>query len=140
MNERPSNVDHAVLVFLLILYCAASLLHFVHNAVYLSQYPNLPLWLTSAGVYWAWLGITAVGAIGYGIYCRVSQRIGLAIIACYALLGFGGLDHYFAAPMSAHSATMNATIWIEAAGAAVLLPFVIRKLLLIRMDDRNAGA
>ena len=39
------------LAVLLLLYLAASLLHFVHNAEFLSDYPNLPAWLTRSQVY-----------------------------------------------------------------------------------------
>ena len=42
------------------------------------------------------------------------------------MLGFGGLDHYTVAPVSAHTVAMNLTILLEAATAAVLLVFVAR--------------
>jgi len=42
------------------------------------------------------------------------------------LLGFGGLTHYGLAPLSEHTATMNATIWLEAATAALLLVAALR--------------
>ena len=44
-----------ILRALMVIYGAASLLHFVHNAVYIREYPNLPKWLTSPGVYATWL-------------------------------------------------------------------------------------
>jgi len=33
------------------LYAAASLVHFAHNAEYLADYPNLPSWLTRYQIY-----------------------------------------------------------------------------------------
>jgi hypothetical protein len=48
------------------------------------------------------------------------------VIAVYALLGFGGLTHYGLAPLSEHTVTMNATIWLEAATAALLLVAALR--------------
>ena len=102
-------------------YCAGSLLHFLHNAVFLHEYPNLPGWLSSARVYAAWCGVTAVGLVGYWLH-RVGYRMaGLMTIAVYAALGCGGLDHYALAPVSAHSFTMNLTIGVEALAAASLL-------------------
>ena len=43
------------------------------------------------------------------------------LIAVYAAIGFDGLAHYTRAPLSAHTAMMNATIWLEAIAAALLL-------------------
>ncbi len=42
--------ESRILLFLTIVYGAASLLHFAHNAIFLWQYPNLPVWLTAGSV------------------------------------------------------------------------------------------
>ena len=65
------------LLFLLLAYGAASLLHFAHNAEFLADYPNMPAWLTRAQVYGVWLAITALGLAG----CHL-MRIGYRIDAC----------------------------------------------------------
>jgi hypothetical protein len=109
----------------LVLYAAASLLHFAHNAAYLAEYPNLPGSWTRADVYVAWCGITALGLLGYGLYIRGHPGCGLTLLASYAALGFDGLLHYTRAPLSHHSAMMNLTIWTEVAGAALLLGNVV---------------
>src|SRR5208337_4071667 len=126
MNSRPPPDAEAALLPVMLVYGAASLLHFVHNAVYLRDYPNLPAWLTAGGVIAAWLLVAAVGVLGYLLYSRISRVAGLIVIAAYAVLGFGGLDHYTVAPVAAHTAAMNLTILLEAATAAVLLMFVAR--------------
>jgi hypothetical protein len=123
--SRATRQD-SILLPLMLVYGAASLLHFVHNAIYLHDYPNLPAWLTSAGVVAAWLVIAAVGVLGYVLYRRVSRVAGLIAITAFAVFGFGGLDHYVAAPVSAHTVAMNLTILLEAATAAVLLVFAAR--------------
>ena len=110
-----------ILPWLLALYAAASLLHFAHNAEYLAQYPNLPASWSRADVYLAWCGATAIGLLGYVLYRAGHSRVGLAVLAIYGGLGFGGLLHYTRAPMTYHSATMNLTIWAEVAAATVLL-------------------
>jgi hypothetical protein len=114
---------------LLLIYTAASLLHFVHNATYLHDYPNMPAWLTSLGVYGVWCVVAAVGALGYWVYRRVHRFTGLLLIAIYAALGFAGLDHYFVAAVSAHSLAMHLTIAIEVGAAAVLLVTTVRQLM-----------
>ena len=113
---------------LITLYGAASLLHFVHNAVYIQNYPNLPKWITPLGVYASWCVIAVIGALGYWLYLKVSRAYGLMAIAIYALLGFGGLDHYVMAPIGAHSIAMNATIIGEVSAACVLLVFIAHSL------------
>lgn len=117
-----------MLLLLVATYCLASLIHFVHNAEYLSEYPNLPVWLSRSRVYIAWLAITSVGAIGLWLVRGTYPVLGLILLAVYALLGFDGLGHYAVAPMAAHTATMNATIWAEVVAAALLLVYALRSI------------
>jgi hypothetical protein len=118
-------MDHPrILLRLMILYGVTSVLHFVHNALYISAYPNLPTRITPFGVYVSLGGIAVIGVLGYWLYRRVSRTIGLLVIALYALLGFGGLDHYVVAPIRAHTLAMNATIFAEVSAASILLVYV----------------
>jgi hypothetical protein len=126
MSDRMAGRKDAILLPLMLIYGAASLLHFMHNAVYLRDYPNLPVWLTSAGVVAAWLVEAATGVLGYLLYWRVSRVAGLITIGAYAVLGLGGLDHYTVAPVSAHTVAMNLTILLEVVTAAAVLVFVAR--------------
>jgi hypothetical protein len=121
--ETLMSRDHVLLMSILV-YGAASLGHFVHNAVYLELYPNLPTWLTPLGVLSSWLLIAATGAVGYWLFRKGLTVVGLGVIALYAALGFGGLDHYAVAPVSAHSSMMNATIVGEVIAASALLVVV----------------
>ena len=130
VSRTAPNADAALLPLMLV-YGAASLLHFIHNAVYLRDYPNLPAWLTSGGVIAAWLVVATPGVLGYWLYSRGSRVAGSIAIATYAVLGFGGLDHYTVAPVSAHTLAMNLTILLEAATAVVLLACVARSALLV---------
>jgi hypothetical protein len=111
---------------LMLAYAGASLVHFAHNAEFLADYPNMPAWLSRFEVYGAWLAVTAVGVLGYLLVRGGRQLVGLPVIAVYAILGFDGLGHYTRAPMAAHTATMNATIWLEVLAATLLLVEVIR--------------
>ena len=118
MNSLPNRT----LLALVLVHAAASLVHFVHNATFLADYPNMPIWITAGGIYAVWLAEAAVGAAGVWLYLR-GRMIGLALIAIYAVLGFAGLDHYMLAPISAHTVAMNATIWLETVTGVVLLAF-----------------
>ena len=120
MDARLHRND-SFLLGLLLLYLAASLVHFSHNAEYLADYPNLPPWLTRGGVYLAWMGETSLGILGYVLY-RFGRRLaGLALVGVYAAFGFDGLLHYTRAPFDAHTTAMNFTILFEVVAAAVLL-------------------
>lgn len=121
-------------------YGVASLLHHVHNAEFLADYPNLPPWLTPTGVYAAWFAVTAVGVAGYGLLRAGSRRAGLAVLAGYAALGFAGLDHYAVAPLRSHGAMMNLTIGLEVASASLLLLVVARTLIQQPRIQRRRGA
>ena len=106
-------------------YGLASLVHFVHNAEYLSRYPNLPDWLSTSEVYGAWCGIAVLGVVGYTLYRRGHVFSGLSLLVLYTSLGFDGLLHYRRAPLAAHSAAMNLTILSEVAAAALALVTVV---------------
>jgi hypothetical protein len=130
MMERQlmNSPRETVLLPLMLLYGATSLLHHFHNAVYLHDYPNLPLWLTAGGVWAAWLVVAGTGLAGYWIYSRLSRAAGLVLISVYAAFGLAGLDHYTIAPVGAHSVAMNLTILLEVVSAVVLLVYVAQAL------------
>lgn len=125
-NMNRSDTPDA-LPWLLVLYTAASLLHFVHNAEFLEAYPNLPSWISRSAVYISWISIAAVGAFGYMLLRLGREAAALIVLALYACLGFDGLLHYQRAPFAAHTITMNSTILFEVAAATVLLIAVIRR-------------
>ncbi len=108
------------LFVLLLIYGAASLIHFIHNAELVAEYPNLPASWSRADIYLAWLGLTAVGGIGWLLLRSGYQVVGLLVVAAYAALGIDSLGHYVLAPMSAHTAMMNVTILMEVTAAALV--------------------
>jgi hypothetical protein len=79
-----------------------------------------------------------VGAVG-SVFLKAGLRLsGLLLIAGYAALGFAGLDHYWVAPLSAHTLAMNATIGFEVAAAAALM--VVTITLLFRRSNAGSSA
>jgi uncharacterized membrane protein len=134
-NMVPRTTPVPLFVALLV-YCAASLVHFVHNAEFLHEYPNMPEWLTRLGVYAAWIAVTVVGVTGFAIYKLRAPRTGLVLLALYAALGYAGLDHYVVAPASAHTFVMNATIAFEVVTATILL-WIVARMLLVKSATVN---
>jgi hypothetical protein len=125
-----------------VLYFFTSLGHFSHNAEFICEYPNLPIWLTRAKVYAAWAAITSVGVLGFLLIRKRFVAAGLLLIAVYAALGFDGLGHYAVAPMELHTFTANLTILSEVAAAALLLPVTLYLLTqqLVHGGARGADA
>jgi hypothetical protein len=133
-----NKLSNGPLLIALLVYCAASLIHFVHNAEFLQQYPGLPASWSRLGVYAAWLVMTAVGGLGAMLYFKGYRRAGLPILAIYAALGLDSLGHYVIAPLSAHTPAMNVTILLEVSAAALVLLVVTRGVLAeFRPDPRR---
>jgi hypothetical protein len=124
---------------LLVLYGVASFVHFAHNAELLADYPNLPAWLTRVQVYAVWVGVTAIGIVGYCLLLARRRLVGLILLALYAAIGFDGLLHYTRAPFAAHTGTMNLTIWSEVVAAALVLAAVLGLLIEQRRGSTAPG-
>jgi hypothetical protein len=125
------------LLTLLLIYGLASLIHFVHNAEFLADYPNLPASWTRAGVYSAWLAVTIVGISGWLLIVRGFTRVGLLLLAVYAIFGLDSLGHYVVAPMSKHTLAMNTTILSEVAAAALVLLAVLWQMALYTLRKHS---
>lgn len=139
METSDRQATNRRLFLLLGVYAAASLIHFIHNAEFLRDYPGLPDSWTRGGVYLAWLGMTAVGGIGMWLVHRGRAVAGLMLLATYAALGLDSLGHYVVAPLSAHSAVMNTTILLEVGAAGLVLLAVGHRLFGI-MTSRSRHA
>jgi hypothetical protein len=122
-RERAMAFERAwvkALGVLLLAYAAASLAHHVHNAEFLADYPNMPRWITRPG------GVRRVARRDDARRGRLPPpapghpAVGLGLVGLYAVLGFDAFAHYVLAPAAAHTAAMNATIWLEAAAAALV--------------------
>jgi hypothetical protein len=111
-----------------LLFVIASLVHFIHNAEYLPDYPGLPASWTRVGVYAAWGVMTLFGVVGYAIDWLGYRTVGLLAIGCYATLGLASLGHYAVSPLTAHRLGMNATILFEVGAAILVLIEVFRQL------------
>ena len=116
---NPSAPRHVQVLFLV--FFAANLLHFVHNAEYIAFYPGMPSWLTREKVYLAWIAGVSVGLAGLLLSRTRLKVLGLALIATYGATGIDGLAHYMLALCSEHTLAANLTIWFEVLAGLVLL-------------------
>ncbi len=113
----PKHIQTLFLVFF-----AANLIHFAHNAEYIAFYPGIPSWLTRERVYLAWIAGVSIGLLGLLLSRTRLRAAGLGLIAAYGALGIDGLAHYTLALCSEHTLATNLTIWFEAlTGLGLLL-------------------
>lgn len=132
-----NNNSQRALLVLLLFYGAASLIHFVHNAELIAEYPNLPASWTRTDIYLGWIALTSIGVAGWFLVSRGYRRTGLLVLAAYAALGMDSLGHYLLAPLAAHSLAMNLTILVDVAAAALVLVEVARQMALGIFKDRS---
>lgn len=128
---------------LLLIFFAANLTHFVHNAEYIAYYPGIPSWLTREKVYLAWVAGASLGLSGLLVYRTKLKVLGLALLAAYGALGIDGLAHYTLALCSDHTLATNLTIWFEVlAGLSLLLASaaLMGRTLLVCPAERGAPA
>jgi hypothetical protein len=122
---------------LMLVYGIASLIHFIHNAEFLRDYPGLPATWTRAGVYAVWLGMTGLGIAGWLLFRNRFPVLGLLLVCAYAVLGMDSLGHYVVASFSEHTVMMNLTILLEVTAAGVVLAMAMA-LLVGRVFERLA--
>lgn len=128
MRTSLHKSERHILLILLTIYLVASLVHFTHNAELLGEYPNFPESWSRAHVYLAWIGMTIVGLVGWLLLSGGLILPGLFTLLVYATLGLDSLGHYLLAPMSAHTATMNATVLTEVTAAGCVFFEVTRQM------------
>jgi hypothetical protein len=103
------------------IYLCASLLHFVHNAEFIAYYPGLPAWITREAVYWSWLVIASIGALGVLALRFGWQAVGALLIGIWGAKGLAGLLHYRLALCSEHTMVANFTIGFEVITGLLLM-------------------
>ena len=107
---------------LLLVFFAANLVHFAHNAEYIAYYPGMPPSFTREKIYLAWVAGASIGLLGLLAYRATWKILGLALLAAYGAVGIAGLAHYTLALCSEHTLATNLTIWFEVlTGLSLLL-------------------
>lgn len=118
-----------------LLYLVESLIHFIHHAEFLSDYPHLPESWTRNGVYTAWAGMSALGIVGLLLSVSRFRLCGRVILVLYTICGIDSLGHYAVASFADHSPAMLGTILLEVGSALMLLAVAVWHLPL-HLQDR----
>jgi hypothetical protein len=122
--SRAKHLDTRPLIGALLVYAFASLFHHVHNATYLTVYPNLPPSLSVLNVYAAWAAVTTIGVVGFVLLRLHYVGPALLAFAIYGACGLDGLAHYVVADFSTHTPMMHASILMEVVSGIVLICLV----------------
>ncbi len=134
--SRVKRLDTRPVTIALVVYAFASLFHHVHNATFLTAYPNLPPSLSILNVYAAWAAVTTIGVVGFVLLRFRFVSAGLLALAIYGACGLDGLAHYVVADFTAHTFAMHLSILAEVA-AGILLIFLS---IATAMQARRIGA
>jgi hypothetical protein len=138
-NEMTKHVDVRPLITASIAYAFASLFHHVHNATFLTVYPNLPPSLSVLGVYVAWAAVTTIGVMGFLLIRYKYLGAGLLTLAIYGACGLDGLAHYVVADFSMHSTMMHFSILAEVFTGVVLICVAIATALKAKRTSALRG-
>ena len=115
------------LSILLVLNIAASIVHYLDNIAFFSEYPE-PTWLDPTRVDVAWFVMTPFACAGYALYRRGQIRLGASLLTIYALMGLLVLGHYRYADICSIALRIHGFILLEAGAAACLLAWLMLML------------
>jgi len=122
------------LFWLVIANVAASVLHYVDNVVFFSQYPE-PAWATPHLIDAFWFVMTPFAVAGYLLVRRGAVVWGGGVLYLYAGMSLLVLGHYRFAAIGSVPFRINLFILLETVLAAALIAYV--SLLQIRQLRRT---
>jgi hypothetical protein len=126
-SKTPAPNAPTLRTFLLVLVAnvAASLVHYVHNVVWFSEYPD-PTWLSPARTDSFWFLMTPFAFAAYVFYRRGDARAASRASYAYAAMSLLVLGHYTILPPWRISAVINFGILVEVVAAIALILVTMR--------------
>lgn len=116
------------LKWLLIVNVVASILHYADNIAFFAEYPEPP-WINPGIIDAFWFVMTPLAPAGYLALRRGARQFGAFLLHAYAACSLLALGHYRYASICSVSPRINLLILLEAAAAAVLVVYVLRRQL-----------
>lgn len=113
-----------LLLWLVLANVVASVLHYVDNMVFFSEYPE-PAWMTPHLIDAFWFVMTPFAVAGYVLVRRGFVVWGCVVLYLYAGMSLLVLGHYLYAPIGSLPLRINLLIVLEAALAAALIAYVL---------------
>ena len=113
------------LIAIVVLNIFSSILHYVHNVMYFSHYPE-PDWLSPQLVDYFWFFMTPIGIYGLVLALKTKRAKGGWWLYAYAAMGLLSLLHYNIETDNVMTVTMHSFIWFQAIAALILIVYVQR--------------
>lgn len=112
-----------VLLTLIVVNVLASILHYVDNICYFSEYPE-PTWLNPCIIDLFWFVMTPFAVFGYWYHKQQWFTLSRVALVAYSIMSLLVLGHYLIAPPWEVSLRINLFILLEAVAALALLGYV----------------
>lgn len=97
----------------------SSILHYVHNVIYFSFYPE-PIWLNPDLVDYCWFVMTPFGLLGLWFLWLENKKTSFFFLSIYCIMNLLTLGHYGCEVKIPISFAIHSFIWLEAIAASVL--------------------
>lgn len=115
--------NQRVLLALILINVLASILHYVDNICYFSDYPE-PTWLNPCIIDLFWFVMTPFAVFGYWHHKQQWFTLSRVALVAYSIMSLLVLGHYLIAPPWEVSLRINLFILLEAVAALALLGYV----------------
>lgn len=124
-TQQVLRRDLRPLLVLLGVNVLATVLHYVDNICYFSDYPE-PSWLNPCIIDLFWFVMTPFAILGYWYHTQRWTNLATVSLIVYSLMSLLVLGHYLISPPWDVSLRINAFILLEAFAAFVLIWYSIR--------------
>lgn len=113
-----------VLLAIITLNLISTWLHYIDNALFLSQYSGLE-WFTPVGVIATVIVMTPVGLLGYWLYTRGMFWLSYLTLLLYSITSISSPGHYLLPMIAPMSVKMHSLIWLDAVSGLTLIGFLL---------------
>ncbi len=124
MHMPKGLLGFKVLFGVVALNIVATVLHYVDNIIFFSDYPE-PAWLAPGIVDAFWFLMTPVALCGLWFAHRENRSLSSLCLLVYAGMSLLVLGHYRFAPFHTIGMRIHAFIWLEVGAAVVLVLWVL---------------
>ncbi len=121
---NTSRFRQTILLAVITLNLISTWLHYIDNALFLSQYPG-PAWFTSVGVISTVIVMTPVGLLGYWFYTKSMFWWAYFLLAFYSITSISSPVHYLFPMVAPISLKMHSLIWLDGFMGLLLIGFVL---------------
>ncbi|MBE8966587.1 hypothetical protein IQ277_10100 [Nostocales cyanobacterium LEGE 12452] len=121
---NTSRFRQTILLAVITLNLISTWLHYIDNALFLSQYP-VPAWFTSVGVISTVIVMTPVGLLEYWFYTKGMFWLAYFLLVLYSITSISSPVHYLFSMVAPMSLKMHSLIWLDGFMGLLLIGFLL---------------